>query len=191
MRKSILAMFVVMIAIFAVACGGNTAKGNGGDANAANGAGGGGGGESAANDMLAVYKKKGNKWTTKSTMKIAGMADPMISYAEYEVTEVTDAEATYTMQSLDKEKKPQGDKQTLKMPLKTDAKDGGKACGPKPTITDEKVKVEAGEFDCQKIESEAGGVKSTIWTAKKPGGLSVKMKTDTMEMELVKWEEGK
>lgn len=51
MRKSILAMFVVMIAMFAVACGGNTAKGNGG--NEAGNTAGGGGCTPAAEDMMA------------------------------------------------------------------------------------------------------------------------------------------
>jgi hypothetical protein len=44
MRKSILAMFVVMIALFAVACGGNKPAGNGTGNDAGNTAGGGGGG---------------------------------------------------------------------------------------------------------------------------------------------------
>jgi len=187
MRKSILAMFVVMIAIFAVACGGNKAAGNG--------AGNGGGNEPAkcgstdggsSVDAFALYKKKGRKWMHKSTTKMEGM-DPMVSYMSYEITDVNDKEATQLMMMLDKDKKPMAgmEKGTeSKIPLvaaKTEpVKDAKPAAEPKK----EKCKVEAGEFECYLTEMND----TKTWSSVEFPGLLVKMEGKQTSMELISFD---
>lgn len=184
MRKSILAMFVVMIAIFAVACGGNTAKGNGGDANAANGAGGGGGCAPAKADPEAQWKaqyKKGAEW-------VVHMNYGTDMWQKTEVIEVNFPKAkikTSTKMTKDgnfenpteseaEYKKPEGDG---KMP------EGTKMLGE----GDEKV----GDWDCHWTETETGGKKSKVWMVKKYASVIAKMEADgKVTMDLVSFKEG-
>lgn len=194
MRKSILAMFVVMIAVFAVACGGNTAKGNGGNtADGGNTAGGGGGGDAAA-DAFALYKKKGRVWVTKSVMKMQGM-DDMVTYNKSEVIDVTDKAAKVKMWSLDKDKKPMAGMEAgteMEIKFETPKVDAPK-CGAKaPEVKKETIKVAAGEFECNVMETEAAGSKTKSWSSVKYPGLPVKSETTgaaNMTSELVEFNE--
>lgn len=175
MRKSILAMFVLMIAVFAVACGGNTAKGNG-DANAA---GGGGGGCTPAADVWAPYKHEGLKAVVKNTMKIEGQPD-MISYM---VTEITKVDKDYAMMKttmLDKDKKEMAPGTETKIEFKTaePVKDAKPVEPKKPE--EKKVKVEAGEFDCVSYDGEN-------WMMKDYPFVTVKSKMG----ELIEFNKGK
>lgn len=186
MRKSILAMFVVMIACFAVACGGNksnTANGGGGTNEPAK-CGSTDGGSSV--DAFALYKKKGRKWMHKSTTKMEGM-DPMVSYMSYEITDVNDKEATQLMIMLDKDKKPMAgmEKGTeTKIPLVAPKVEAPK-CGAKaPEMKKEKAKCEAGEFECYLTEMND----TKTWTSVEYPGLLVKMEGKQTTMELISFD---
>lgn len=208
MRKSIFLAVMSLVAILAVACGsGNTpangakagnGAGNGAGSGAGNGAGGGngaacsggdttGGGTATKSDPYALYKKVGRSWTTKTVMTIAGMPDPMISYTKMEVLSFDDKGAKYKMTTMDKDKKEtySADQEMKFTVVDTPACTGTTA----PKMTEETIKVAAGEFECYVVESEAGGVKSKSWSSKKYPGLSVKMETDTMKMELVEFKD--
>ncbi len=182
MRKSILAMFVVMIALFAVACGGNKPAGNGGDANAANGAGGGGGGGGEA-DAFAGYKKQGRLWLVKSTTKMDGM-DPMVTYTKTEITKVEADHAIMTMWTLDKDKKPmagmeKGNETKIEFKKAEPVK-----CAPAPKEPKkQKVKVEAGEFDCVSYDD------GKMWMMEKYPMVMVKGDMGQTQMELVEFKE--
>lgn len=184
MRKSILAMFVVMIALFAVACGGNKPAGNGTGNDAGNTAGTDGGSSSTA-DAFALYKKKGRKWTLKSTTKMEGM-DPMVSYMEYEIVDVTDKSAKQKMTMLDKEKKPMAGMQPTETEIKFETpKVEAPKCGAKaPEMKKEKIKVEAGEFECYFME--VAGTKS--WSSVEYPGLPVKSEGASNTMELISFD---
>ncbi len=186
MRKSILAMLVMMIAVFAVACGGNKPAGNGtGNAADGNTAGSTDGGGSTA-DAYALYKKKGRKWMHKSTTKMEGM-DPMVSYMSYEITDVNDKEATQLMIMLDKDKKPMAgmEKGTeSKIPLVAPKVEAPK-CGAKaPEMKKEKAKCEAGEFECYLTEMND----TKTWSSVEYPGLLVKMEGKQTTMELISFD---
>ncbi|MBK8206212.1 MAG: hypothetical protein IPK87_05360 [Planctomycetes bacterium] len=206
MRKSIFLAVMSLVAILAVACGsgntpangGNAAKGGnaaggngaactGGDTTGGDTTGGTTGGETTKTDPYALYKKVGRSWTTKTVMTIAGMPDPMISYTKMEVLSVDDNGAKYKMTTMDKDKKEtySADQEMKFTVVDTPACTGTAA----PKMTEETVKVEAGEFECYVVESEAGGVKSKSWSSKKYPGLAVKMETDTMKMELIEFKD--
>lgn len=121
-------------------------------------------------DGFKIYRTKGNTWTQKNTAKYAGME--MISYTKYEVTEVTEEKAVVKMTTLDKDQKETyTSSYDVKFAVAETPKETPKEA-PKevPKTVDEKIKVEAGEFDCTKtvIESEAGGMKTktTTWMCK-------------------------
>jgi hypothetical protein len=183
MRKSIFVVVLSLVAVLAVACGGNNAaKGNGAKSNGATtdgGACGGGGGDAA--DALALYKKEGRSWTVKNVTKIEGM-DDMVSYSKSEVVKVTDAEATVKMTNMDKDKKPMGD--PTEYPVKFDTPKGettGDA--PKVEIKEETIKVEAGEFAC--TVTELSGTKT--WMSKEFPGLMVKSEHAAGSSELIEF----
>ncbi|MCC6150321.1 MAG: hypothetical protein IT461_08745 [Planctomycetes bacterium] len=167
MRKSILAMFVVMIAIFAVACGGNKPAGNGGDANAANVAGGGGGCAPAAEDMMAFYKKAGNYYVAKNTSKAGGTET--VSGMKMEVTKSDDKGYTMKMTMLEKDMKTTMANTTPTETTTEWPKTGGEApkCAPKVEIKKEKISVAGKDLEC--IVTEVAGTKS--WSYK---GMPVK-----------------
>ena len=174
MRKSILAMFVVMIAIFAVACGGNTAKGNGTGNDAGNTAGG-GGGEKAADDAMAFYKKAGNFYVMKSVTKMG--STETVSGMKMEITKSDDKGYTTKMTVLDKDMKPMDavppTETTVEWP-----KTGGEApkCAPKVEIKKETIKVAGKDLEC--MVTEVAGTKS--WSYK---GMPVKSHTKNDQME--------
>lgn len=141
-------------------------------------------------DAYALYKKKGRTWTWKNTAKYSGFE--MISYTKQEVIEVSDTKAKIKTTTMDKDKKEtySSDYEIEFAATTTDgSSDGTKA----PEMTEEKIKVEAGEFECMKWTSEAGGSKTTVWTSKKNPGLLVKSesKSDAGEnvMELVEFKD--
>ncbi|MCB9934976.1 MAG: hypothetical protein H6840_04710 [Planctomycetes bacterium] len=194
MRKSILFSLLSLIAVLAVACGGgnnaaggNAGKGNAGSGNAGACAGGGCGGGEAAADAMAFYRKAGNYYMTKSTMKVAG--NDMVTYSKFEIVKSDDKGYVAKSTSYDKDKK---ETFSQEMPLvewpKPVADTGGEA--PKVTTTEETIKVEAGEFECIVMETEAAGSKTKSWSSKKYPGLPVKSVTTgaaDMTSELVEY----
>lgn len=182
MKKTILSMLVVLVAVLAVACGGNKPAGNG--SNTATDGAKCGGGEAAA-DAFALYKKKGRKWVLKSTTKMEGM-DPMVSYMEYEIVDVTDKSAKQKMTVLDKEKKPMAGGAPTETEIKFETpKVEAPKCGAKaPEMKKEKIKVEAGEFEC--YFTEVSGTKS--WSSVEYPGLAVKSEGANNTMELISFD---
>jgi hypothetical protein len=148
MRKSILAMFVMMIALFAVACGGNKPANGGNTADGAKC-----GGTDAPADVWAAYKHEGLKAVVKNTMKMEGMPDNV----SYMVTEITKVDKDFAMMKttmLDKDKKEMAPGTETKIEFKTaePVKDAKPVEAKKPE--EKKVKVEAGEFDCVSYDGE-------------------------------------
>lgn len=197
MRKGILFSLLCVVAVLAVACGGgnNAGEDNGGETNGGedgegngegNGEGEGNGGDAA--DAYAIYRTVGNTWTHKTTSEIAGVGTN-VSTTAYEVLEVNDDGATVKMTSYD------GDgnetfSQDTEIPFATaDATDGEDVEAPE--TTDETITVEAGDFPCTKMVTEAGGSTITTWTSKEHPGLTVKSEsTGSSESttELVEYE---
>ena len=127
--------------------------------------------DEAKPDLLKAYRTKGNTWTTKTISKIE--SQETVTYQKYEIAEVKDNEATVKVTSMDKDQKVVGEPysfpQSLKAPEpvekpKDNPKDEVKE-EPKPVV--EKIKVEAGEFDCVKTVTEYLGSKRTVWTCKR------------------------
>jgi len=146
---------------------------------------------SEAVDAYALYKKKGRTWTWKSVSKYSGFE--MVAYTKQEVVEVTDTKAKIKTTSMDKDKKETYSSE-YEIEFSTTTTDGTKDGTAKaPEMTEEKIKVEAGEYECQKWTSEAAGNKTTSWTSKKYPGLLVKSesKSDAGEsvMELVEFKD--
>lgn len=143
-----------------------------------------GGGET--DDPYALYRKLGRKWTHKATTKLEGM-EPMVMYMSYEITAVSDDEATQTMLILDKDKKPMAgmEKGTeTKISLKQYRQPPG---GMKPPeMTRETIKVEAGEYECYVMEMN----KTKTWSSVKYPGLLVKMEGEQTNMELIEFDDG-
>jgi hypothetical protein len=144
-------------------------------------------GDEADADAFSLYKKKGTTWTTKHVTKIAGM-DDMVSYAKNEVTEVTKKSAKMKMWMLDKDKKPMagmeaGTEYEVKFAVADVEPDPD---APKIEVTEETIKVEAGEFEC--FVTDANGTK--VWSSKKHPGLLVKLTHASGSAELVEFKEG-
>jgi len=142
-------------------------------------------------DAWALYKKKGRTWTWKIASKYSGYESVM--YSKYEVIEVTETKATVKLSTLDKDKKELFSQNTdieFKA-ASTDGKTDGNAKAPE--VTEEKIKVEAGEFECQKTVVESGGNKTTSWMSKKYSGLLVKNESKSEQgesvMELVEFKD--
>ena len=213
MRKSILFGLLSLIAIVAVACGnGNDANGTKGNtkANAGNSGGGctgdactGGGGCTGtdegptASDPYAFYKVKGRSWTHKSTSKMG--ETETISFIKYEITDVTDTEATQKMSMFDKDMKPNEwvKPSESKIPFATaTTTDGTEA--PKVETTEETIEAAGKSWDCTVTETEANGMKTKSWSSKEFPGLLIKSVTDGeaggMKMhtvtELTEWNAG-
>ncbi|MCC6573200.1 MAG: hypothetical protein IT462_05350 [Planctomycetes bacterium] len=191
MRKSILILMVCCVAAFALACsptnntatGNNTAGTDGGKKCAGTDGGKKDGGEVV--DAMAIYKKKGNWWTTKTTAK-----KPMesVTFMKSEVTDVNDKEATWTMTMMDKDEKVTFEQKDQKMPLVAPKVEPAKDVKVEaPKTTEEEVECKAwGKVKATKMETEAGGFKTTTWMYK---GVAVKTKTtgDNMESESELW----
>jgi hypothetical protein len=96
---------------------------------------------------------------------------------------------------MDKDKKPMAGMAPQEMEIKFEtAKDGTAVKDKAPEIKKETIKVAAGEFECNVIETEAGGSKTKSWSSVKYPGLAVKSETTgaaNMTMELIEWTEGK
>ena len=148
MRKSILAVLVCTIALFAMACGGKNGAANGGGNTA-----GGGGGCTPAADVWAAYKHEGLKAVVKNTMKIEGQPDN-VSYMVTEITKVAADHAMMKTTMLDKDKKEMMAGTETKIEFKTaePVKCAKPVEAKKPE--EKKVKVEAGEFDCVSYDGE-------------------------------------
>ena len=146
---------------------------------------------SEAVDAYALYKKKGRTWTWKSVSKYSGFE--MVAYTKQEVIEVTDTKAKIKTTSMDKDKKETySSEMEMKFEKAEATKDG--ATAPEMKQSEEKIKVEAGEFECIKYEGESGGYKWSSWVSKKYPGLAVKSesKGDAGESvtELVEFKDG-
>lgn len=124
-------------------------------------------------DPYTIYRTVGNKWKLKSTTTIEGM-DPLASFTAYEVLEVNDDGAKVKFTFLDAD----GSEMMfyeMEIPFTT-ADDMGEAVD-EPETTDETITVEAGEFECTKMVTQAGGSTTTSWMSKKHPGLVVKAET--------------
>lgn len=134
-----------------------------------------------------LYKTKGNKWTLKSTTKMAGM-DDMVTYLDYEVTEVTEGGCKLKMTILDKDRKEMAP--ANETPIKFTRPDPARADSqpPRTRTSEESVTVEAGTFDCVKTTYGEGENETTTWMHKEFAGLIVKMATKMTSMELVKFD---
>ena len=149
--------------------------------------------EEAAVDAYALYKVKGRTWTWKSVSKYSGMET--VGYTKYEVLEVTDKDCKCKFTMMDAEKKETYSmEQTIPFTVVETPKDPKAPATPAPEIVEETIKVEAGEFACQKWTSGDDKNKSTSWTSKKYIGLLVKSESKSeageSAMELVEFKEG-
>lgn len=147
-------------------------------------------GDAAAVDAYKAYRTKGNTWTHKTTSKIAGT--DMVSYTKWEVTEVKEDKAVVKMTMLDKDEKEMMPGTSMDIPFTVAKPVEGAPAAPAPKMTEEKIKVTAGEFTCMKFETDAAGTKSTTWMHKDFSAIVVKMTSKgeygETEMELVKFE---
>lgn len=174
MRKSIFFSLLCLIAIVAVACGGgNNATGNGtggGDA-ASCGGGNGGGGDDYWDRYVSTFKE-GRTWTYKMTGDM---------YQKNEVIKVTEEEAIVKSTTLDKDKKPMDMVPPTETPYKLKQEtpaDGGDATAKAPEWKEDKVTVEAGEFEVISTDGKT-------WMMKKHPMIIVKSEA----MELVEFKE--
>jgi hypothetical protein len=145
-------------------------------------------------DYLKCYRTKGNTWTYKSTSKFSGTETVM--YMKYEVTEVTEDKASVKVTMLDKDKKeneympPTTTEYDLK-PAKVEGDAAPDVKTPEVKTTTETIKVEAGEFECTKYETEMAGNKTTSWMIKANPSIMAKVETKSeygeSTMELVEF----
>lgn len=116
-------------------------------------------------DHYKAYRTKGNTWTLKTTAKYGSFET--VTFSKHEVTEVTDEKAVVKLITLDKDNKElSSTTYDVKFAVAETPKEAPKEAPAAPKTVEEKIKVEAGEFDCIKYESEAGGGKTTSWTCK-------------------------
>lgn len=182
MRKSILLGLLCLVSVLAVACGdgNNSATGNGtgcgGDTPAC-------GEDAPAADPMAFYKKEGNFTLSKTSMKMKmgdDWKDQPVTFSRTEVVKVDGNKITIktTMFDADMKETYSGESEMDLTP-----KEATGCAGEAPKIVEEEIEVKAGKFNCQKMETEAAGNKTTSWTS---NGISVKSVTkgDTMEMEM-------
>jgi hypothetical protein len=145
--------------------------------------------DAAAVDAYKAYRTKGNTWTHKTTTKVAGT--DMVSYTQWEVTEVKEDKAVVKVTMLDKDEKEMMPGTSMDIPFTVAKPVEGAPDAPAVKMTEEKIKVAAGEFTCMKVEYEAAGTKSTSWTHKDFSVVIVKMTSKNeyaeTEMELVKF----
>ncbi|KAA0217760.1 hypothetical protein EDM80_02710 [bacterium] len=183
MKKTILSMLVVLVAVLAVACGGNKPVGNGGS-NTADGGAKCGGGEAAKADPEAQWKalyKKGATWVMHMNMG-------MEMWQKTEVLSVDGNKAK--IKTSMKMKKDEEFANPTESEVEFKKPEGGEA---KPDPKYKKLgegKDKVAGLDCTWIESEYDGKKSKNWTSDK-FGLVAKMESDAGKMELVEFTEGK
>ncbi len=150
-----------------------TSSGNGGDD------------KTGDTDAYALYKKEGRTWMIKSTSKFNGTE--LVSYMKYEVKSVADDHAIVVFTMLDKDKKPneyiKPTEQKIEFVKATEG--NGNSDAPEVKTVEETIKVDAGEFECTKTETEVGGNKTTVWMSKKLPGLMVKSTTKSEKMDFV------
>ena len=141
-----------------------------------------------APDPFLLYKKKGRKWKHKSVTKLEGM-DDMVSFHEYEVTEVGEDYAKFTFLMLDKDGKPtpgmEPSETRLEFRMWDNHNDDPYEDPAAVKTVEETITVKAGEFNCTRFDQR--GTKS--WTSVKYPGLLVKLTTEQTEMELVEFTE--
>lgn len=128
-------------------------------------------GKRAEIDRWTPYRTKGNMWTSKVT-RGGGLT---VNYINVKVTDVTDDEATCTLVTLT-ELLSEIASTTEKIALKN-PENGAKNSEVK--TSDEKIRVEAGEFDCIRTECESGGITRVTWFSKS-NGLLVKEETSSV-----------
>ncbi|MBX3459303.1 MAG: EF-hand domain-containing protein [Planctomycetes bacterium] len=134
--------------------------------------------EKPANDPLAnydewgVYRKAGRSWMLKVEVDF-GFKN--VSYTKTEVLESGEDSAKVRETTLNDKKEAIKGSPARERTVKFKKSDRGEKS---PTVTDETIKVEAGEFDCYKVTVETAGGKTTTWTSKKHPGLVVKFETE-------------
>ncbi|MCA8916539.1 MAG: EF-hand domain-containing protein [Planctomycetes bacterium] len=137
-------------------------------------------------ELFSLYQKVGRSWTVKLTTGLAGM-DPVIQYAKTEVIDASGSWAKIRVTLLDKDMKPGSlPASESKVQFKT-----GKPRGD-AEVTEETIKVEAGEFDCNVVTITANGQTTRMWTSRKYPQLIVKVTSDgvtTSSSELIEFVE--
>ncbi|MCC6573201.1 MAG: hypothetical protein IT462_05355 [Planctomycetes bacterium] len=139
----------------------------------------------AADEWMTPYKKKGNYWTTKTTTT---KPMEMVSYMKFEITDVTDKEATYTMYAYDKDMKETYKMEDQKIPLVSYEAPKDSPAVEAPKGTEEEVECKAwGKVKAMRYDYESGGYKSSSWMVK---GVCVKASTTGEGVETVSelWE---
>jgi len=120
-------------------------------------------------DTLKPFRTKGNFWMHKLTSKSGDST--VTTYSKYEVLELTENEASVKVTTFNGQKEETGSyeyKQSLKLP------EGGDVGDADMKKSEEKVRVEAGEFNCIKVENKTDFATTTTWTDK-ASGLLVKL----------------
>lgn len=117
-------------------------------------------------DVTKPYRTKGNTWTHKMSTKAGDFES--VTYMKCEITDVTETTATVKTTTLN-EKKEEIASSTYEHDLKAPEGKVEEKEDAKVKKSEEKIKVEAGEFDCTKIVTEADGTTNTMWLAKDSG----------------------
>ncbi len=151
----------------------------------------------AADDVWALYKKKGRSWMHKSSSLIGEM-DEIVSYIKYEITEVTDKYAMLKTTLMDAEKKtyeyapPQETKIKFNSAEPVEGTDA-----PKVEHKEESIEIAGKKWDALVTEMEVNGMKTRTWMSKKFPGLILKVETTgesggmkmNTKVDLVEWNE--
>lgn len=127
----------------------------------------------------SLFKKKGRKWTSKSSSKYS------TTFATYEILTVGKDFCEYKVATLDKDKKPIVAPSTLK--LEFTEENAAMWVRPLPSykkLREEKLKAAGVEWECIVYEgSLLEGQTQTLWVAKKYPGLHIKIVTKTGNSE--------
>ncbi|MCB9895354.1 MAG: hypothetical protein H6839_12960 [Planctomycetes bacterium] len=123
-------------------------------------------------ELFALYTKVGRSWTVKYTTTIEGM-EPIVQYTKTEVLEAgpTWAKIRITTLNADKQRTPA-------KPLESRIEFKSGEAGERDNIakiTEETIKVEAGEFECSVVSVQSDGEKTTMWISKKYPQLTIKL----------------
>lgn len=123
-------------------------------------------------DQWGVYRKAGRSWMLKVEVDF-GFKN--VSYTKTEVLESTEESAKVRETTLNDKKEAIKGSPARERTLSFKKSDKGEKS---PTVSEETIKVEAGEFACYKITVETAGGKTTTWASKKHPGLIVKFETE-------------
>ena len=131
--------------------------------------------DAEAADPYDLYKTKGRSWTHKSTSKMG--ETEIISFIKYEITEVTDTDATQKTSLFDKDMKPNEwvKPRETRIPFNPPVDDPE---APEVETTEETIEMAGKSWDCTVMETEHSGLTTRTWISKEFPGLMVKSVTD-------------